>query len=204
MKKEVSCRIVQMIFEYAEKLNTPVETICAGVPYTLDYLRNKQERIEWDVYCRIMANLRPIWSDDEFEGLGFGITRSVPFRNAMSVAKLLFTGPEIYFWWTAKVSGPGRQMFTCLTPTIEQIGKNHIVLTLTLLPGYQYCRELFVTTKGSMTAGTAVIGLDPARVSTRETERGAVYDIICPEGGGALSWLRRAIMWPFAVHTAAR
>lgn len=196
--------MVQSILEYAAKQNLSPEKLCSEVPYTLEYLRNKRERIEWDVFCRIMANLRLNWSDDEFERMGFDIIRSVPFRSLLVVVRLLFTGPELYFWWTTGPDGPGRQLFSCLTPAIEQIGKNHIVLTLTLQPGYDFCREVFVTTKGSMAAGPELIGLGPARVSMREIERGAIYDILCPEGGGAISRLRRAIMRPFAARTAAR
>ena len=85
MKREVSCRIVQVIFEYAKEHSLPIETLLAGVPYTLDHLRNKHERIEWDVYGRMMSKLRPILSDDDFEQMGLGITKTVPFRNLMSV-----------------------------------------------------------------------------------------------------------------------
>ena len=204
LRKDVSCKIVQGILEYAETLNIAPETVCAGLPYPLDYLRNKHMYIEWDAYCKMVANLRLIWSDDEFFRMGFEITKTVPFRTIVSVARLLYTGPEIYFWWTRGANSPGRQMFGCVTTATEQIGKDHVLLTVALFPGYQYCHEFFVTTKGSMTAATVVMGLGPARVTMREIDRGAAYDIICPPGGGALSWLRRAAIWPSAVRTAAR
>ena len=204
MKKDVSCRIILGTLDYLEKCQIAPETLCAGVPYPVDYLRDRHNRIEWDVYCRMNANLRQIWSDEDFVRMGFEITKTVPFRSITIIANLLFKGPDIYLWWTSGASSPGRQLFSCITPAIERRGKNHILLTLTLPPGYQYCREFFVITKGTMAAGTAAMGLGPARVSMRETERGAIYDIICPEGGGALSWLRRAIMWPFAARAAAR
>ena len=204
MKKEVSCRTVQNILEYAAELNLSPEAVCKGVPYPIDYLQNKNERIEWDVYCRMIANLRPSLSDNEFERMGFKATQSVPFRALLVVARLLFTGPDLYFWWTTGANAPGRQLFNCLASKIVRTGGNHVILDLALLPGFQYCREFFVITKGSMAAGTVLIGLDPAQVEMRETERGAIYDITCPEGGGTISWLRRAIMWPFAARAAAR
>jgi signal transduction histidine kinase/DNA-binding response OmpR family regulator len=194
---------IQPLLEYLEIRNLPLETLLAGVPYTLDYLRNKHERIEWDMYCKIMANLRMNWSDDDFEQLGFGLTRTVPFRKIMIVAKFLFTPPEAYSWWISG-RGPARQFFDCVTPTIERVGENHLFITLTLPPGYHYCRELFLTTKGSLAAGTEVMGLGVSHVSMQETEHGAIYEIICPGGGGAIARIGKALMWPFAARAAAR
>ena len=204
MRKEVSCTPVHAVLEYAEKHGLPSKKLLAGVPYSIDYLRNKHERIEWNEYCTIMSNLRSIWSDEDIVRMGYGITSTIPFRNLVSVARLLFTGPEIYHYWVANARSPGKQFFDCITAAIEQFGRNHIVLSLTLPPDHRYCRELFLITKGSISAATVVMRLGPARVSMRETKEGAIYDIICPTGGGAFSWLRKALVWPFAARTVAR
>jgi signal transduction histidine kinase len=51
---------------------------------------------------------------------------------------------------------------------------------------------------------STLIGLEPAQVEMREIDRGAFYDVFYPEGGGSLSWLRRAVTWPFAARIVAR
>jgi signal transduction histidine kinase len=51
---------------------------------------------------------------------------------------------------------------------------------------------------------STLIGLEPAQVEMREIDRGAFYDIVYPEGGGSLSWLRKAVTWPFAARIVAR
>ena len=205
MKKEVSCRVVQVILRYAEKRNLRPETLFAGVPYTLDYLLNKHERVEWDVYRRISANLRPFLSNDEFEALGFEAATSGALLPGTSIiARLLFTSTEFYFWFNSSANGPCAQLFTCIDSTTVQLGRNHIVVTLTLRAGYPMSREFFIITKGGLANASSLLGLPPSRVAMREIDRGAVYDIYCPEGGGALSWLRRALTWPFVVRSAAR
>ena len=203
--KEVSCGVLLSYFEELRKRSISPETICKGIPYTLSHLRNKRERIEWDVFCTITSNVRPFLSDEEFTALGFHSSKRHLFFSASAViVRLLFTGPELYSWISDPAKGPGYQMFTCILATTMLVGKNHVRTTLTLKPGYRHCREFFLLTKGAFTACTTLIGLEPARVEMREIECGAEYDIYCPEGGGGLSWLRRGLMWPFAARTAAR
>ena len=205
MNKDVSCGVLLSYFEELRRRGLPPEIICKDVPYTLRYLRNKRERIEWDVFCTLTANLRSYLNDEELESMGFVSIRAHPFFSAAAViVRLLFTGPELYFWVNDPVRGPSHQMFTCMYATTELAGKNHVITTLTLNPGYVDCREFFLVTKGALRACTTLLGLPPARVEMRWIDRGAVYDIWCPEGGGALSWLRRALAWPWNARTVAR
>ena len=57
--KEVSCILLDPLFNALEKKNLSPEILCAGVPYDMAYLRDKNERIEWDVFCRITSCPRP-------------------------------------------------------------------------------------------------------------------------------------------------
>jgi signal transduction histidine kinase/DNA-binding response OmpR family regulator len=204
MSREVSCRIVQAVMEYAERQGIHSGALCRDMPYSQQHLRNKQERIDWAAYCTMMGNLRSRWTDDDFERLGVAVLRSVAFRNVMSVARLLFDGPDAYIWWTSGSSSPGKQTFTCIDAVAERVSHNRVLVTLTLHDGYPFFREFFLVTKGSFTAGSTLLGLDQAQVTMRETERGAVYDITCPEEGGAWSRFRRFVSWPFAARETAK
>lgn len=205
MKKEVSCRVIQAMHTFARKRSIAPEVLFAGIPYPLDYLLNNHERVEWEVYCRISANLRPLITDDDFETLGVEATSSAALLPATSViARLLFTGPEFYLWFNGTPDGPCAQLFGCIESSTVQLGPNHLMVTLRLASGYEMSREFFIITKGGLALTSALLGLSPSRVVMREINRGAVYDIYCPEGGGALSWVRKAVTWPFVARAAAR
>ncbi|HXX62665.1 MAG TPA: ATP-binding protein, partial [Bacteroidota bacterium] len=204
MNKEVSCVALQPIFDALRERNLPVEMLCRGVPYDLAYLNNKRERIEWEAYCIMMGNLRPDFSDEELERLGYEAVKT-PMFHATSVLVRQFTSvPEFYAWFATPPGGPGVQWFACIINTTKIVGRDRVIMTLELPPGYRYCREFFLITKGSLTAGPRVLGLGPSAVTMHPTQNGASYDIRCPKGGGSLAWIRKAIRWPLAVRRAAR
>jgi len=203
--KEVSCKALVALFQGLKKQHLPPETLCKNVPYPLNYLQNKNERIEWDVYCTMVSNVRPFLSDEEFIALGYDFVRSGFFRGTGAIARLLFT-PREAFHWACRTDPPsaGSQILSCFTNTIEDVGDDGLQVTMTLPDGYRYCREFFLLTQGGYAASSTLLGLGPAKVDFRKTEKGAVFDILFPKGGGTLSWLRRRATWLLAARTAAR
>ena len=204
MNREVSCKVIQALLQYMDERGVDPGIACHDIPYSYEHLRNKDERIEWDVFCRILRNLRPLWKDADFEAVGFDITRHSSFRSILAIGRLLFNGPEIYRWWGKSNNGLGIQMINCVRPEVVQPERNRLLITLTLTPEHDYCREFFLITKGCFSAGTTVIGLPPAHVLLRELDHGALYDISFPLAEGIFSRLRRAISWPTSVRSIAR
>ena len=193
------------LLNWGEKRNLPPDILVAGLNHPLSFLRNKHERVEWSDFCMVMANLRPHLSDDQFVELGRDIVLTEPqFTGASVIGRLLFTGAEFYSWFNRTTDGPGVQLFACITPSVKQVDKNRLVVTLRLFPSYEHRREFFLITRGSLEMASTYMGLQPATVEMREIDHGAIYDILCPEAGGALSWLRKAITWPFTARSAAR
>jgi signal transduction histidine kinase len=205
MKKEVSCRALDVIFNGLPKKHLPPEAVCTGISYDLKHLRDKNERIEWDVYCRILSNAGAIWSRAELVELGYSVPKTRLWRPPAIIAKFLFTTTELYTWFNApgKIGG-GRQLFSCVLPEIKRITENHLRLTLTIQQGYQDCPEFFLIAKGGLALAPTVIGLSPASVEMHERERGAVYAIRYTDTRSALSWVRRMVMWPFDARIATR
>ncbi len=112
MKKEVSCRALQVLFQIAEQKGLPRERLLAGVAYDEATLRDKHEHVEWETYCNITANLRPYLSDEDFEELGSEVIQTLSaLPGASPVAKLLFNCADLYKWMNSKGGGPGVQLF---------------------------------------------------------------------------------------------
>ena len=203
--KEVSCIVLDAIFRALEERHLPPEVVFSGIPYDLDYLRNKHERIDWADFCRVMSNASAICSFEDFERIGYGIVKTRLWRFAAPIAALLFTTTDFYTWHNSPgKSGGGRQLTTCVVPTQKIIAKNHIRLILEIEQGYQDCPEFFYVAKGGMSLPPVAFGSDPATVQMKRIERGAQYDIYYTERRGALVWLRKMVTWPFAARIVAR
>ncbi|MBI5508022.1 MAG: response regulator [Deltaproteobacteria bacterium] len=145
-----------------------------------------------------------MWSLGDFEAFGRSLAESPQFRFMAVVAGLLFTPREFYFWHNQPGKGPGNQMFTCVSPAIEDAGTNRVRVALRLQPGHEMFEEFFVTTKGSLAGFPRFLGLPHAQVEMSLHSDGATYDIVYPPGGGTLAWLRKAVTWPFTARSAAR
>jgi len=201
--KEVSCRVLDLHFRKLAEQGHPAELMALGTPYDVAHLRNKNERIEWDVHAQIMKNLATVWSDEDFVAVGRSFFETPMLRPFSLVGRLLFDPRGFYRWFTKPLSGGGNQLFTCIEPTARDLGPRRLEITLTTSEGYTPCREFFLVSKGTFTHLPRALGKPPAEVVMRETERGASYEIVLPEGGGLLTEFRRAVTRPFLANQVA-
>ena len=203
--KEVSCRTLGVLFRELRRRKISADRLAEGTGHGVEYLQNRNERIDWAVYARIMRNARTIWTTEaEFVALGASGLRSPLVRAFVVVGRLLFTARDFYLYVAAPDHGIGNQMYSCITPTLVEHPDKHLTVTMTMAPGYAPVEELFWFTKGGFTHMPTMLGLPPARVEMTVRDTGASYEIYYPAGGGALAWLRRLLLWPLTVRAAAR
>ena len=79
IKKEVSCKILPPLFYALGKKELNPSLILKDIPYSLAHLKNKHERIEWAVYCKIICNCRAYFTQSEFENIG-----AIKYRGILS------------------------------------------------------------------------------------------------------------------------
>ena len=202
--KEVACKAIGVFIRRAERDKISLDRLLAGVGYPLAHLKNKNERIEWESFAQFLDNADDIWGDAELGRIGTAFVESPFFRPFAVVARLLFSPLDFYRYANSPGRGVGHQLFACVTPLQREVGANHIVLDLTLPPGYRACRPYWVVSAGGLRAMPRILGLSPAKVTWEPIENGARFDIVYPSGGGALAFVRRFVSWPFTVRAAAR
>ena len=60
--KEVSCRAVDLVLQRLDQIKAPLDEVVRGLPYSVDQLRNKNERIEWSrLFVQLLCNARAFW-----------------------------------------------------------------------------------------------------------------------------------------------
>lgn len=147
-KKDVSCKALDPLFYYARHHHIDLKDLIAGVPYELSYLLKKRERIEWGVWCRIMANARNYFPLREFEEIGSRFIKSGHFLVGMLPAFFLFTSNKLTRILARLIYRSNNSMFGCITVRIEFIDVNKVRITVLINEGYEFCPEFFFISKG--------------------------------------------------------
>ncbi|MEO0461372.1 MAG: histidine kinase dimerization/phospho-acceptor domain-containing protein, partial [Myxococcota bacterium] len=200
--KEVSCRIYLVCEEAWLKRGQPVDALVDGVGYPVDYLRRKHERIEWSSYQRLLMNMRTKMQLEDFIDVGTGIFGSRGYAAIASIGRLLFSADDFYRYGHKNRQGSVNQLFNCVYFRTEEAGPNTLRISYDLAPGYSTDPAYFFVGLGAMIAAPSVLGLPRAEVQMEHSETSATYTVAYPSGGGALSWIRKAVTWPFALRTA--
>ena len=204
MGKEASCRCLVSILEEIENKNVPQDIWLKGIPYSIDHLRNKYERIEWTVFCRIIKNIRPFFSEDDFIEMGRSWISSGAIRATRLIPQFLFERGELLHLAQRYIEKSGSQFFTCIKYKTTSLGPNGIRQSLTVKTDYEYCREFFLITKGALEIFFVLFGRATTSIEMYWIERGAAYEIICESGAGILSKIRKFITEPFTAREMAR
>ncbi len=205
--KEVSCQALDFLFREVRRTGRSSEKLFAGIPYTEAHLRNRHERIEWDVFLNIMENAARLWSPEDFIAMGGAFLRSPWLRPAALVARLLFTAKDFYRWVYTfdNGRGEGHQMFHCVEPHFTDLDEQHVQIEIRIRPGYALPPEgYFLVSQGIIEEMPRVVGMGKATVVREMYDCGARFHVTLPPGKSVLGWARKVVMWPFLVHSAAR
>jgi signal transduction histidine kinase len=202
--KEVSCRALDIFIPPLRKKGIDLERVVAGTPVSVKRLLDRNERIDWSDFVKIMANLKPIFSEEELVEAGRSFFRSPMLRFGFVVGRLLFSPMEFYRWVFKPRDGVGNQMFNGVTPTCREISPTLLELDLTIPPEYEPCWDFFIVSKGNFVEMPRVLGYPEATVEMSRLENGCRYRIHVPVGTSFATRARRAVTLPFTMRLAAR
>jgi signal transduction histidine kinase/DNA-binding response OmpR family regulator len=204
-KKEFSCKPLSVIFDAGRRKNIDLTKILEGVPYDLSYLLNRHERIEWRVWCKIIANLRPYFTLADYEQMGKDYEHAKHYIEGYIVAFMFLSSDKI-----AKIAkGPLlkafqailKPMVSCFTLDWESIEKNKFRLSIYLHPGYEQCSEWFYMSKGLWEELGNRVGLKGLTIALSIVSNGGVY-VVSWEEGRILSKLKKWVRWMFNIRKA--
>ncbi len=200
-KKEVSCKALEPIFQYARLKNVELNLLLEGVAYEPSYLLNKHERIEWWVYCKIIANSRACFSSIDFENMGVNFIKRESYFEAVLLAFFFFTSNKFIKLLYKKLFQLGSSMFTCLKGDIESLGPNRIKAIVYLEEGYDFCPELFFITKGVWEQLGKEIGQKGIKVDLNVTPEKTVMNVTWNKEDFLIK-IKRSISWLFNLRKA--
>ncbi|HSH03594.1 MAG TPA: ATP-binding protein [Anaerolineae bacterium] len=202
--KDVSCRVVASWFEELEARDMPTRLLEEWTGYPLDHLQDVSNWIAWEGYHRLMTEAATFMSDKDFEERGAAYTNSRWARPFTLIARLLFSGTDLFFWLGGP-RGPNQFLFKCLKTEMVEVEPRVLTLSFGTKEGYgPPPRGLLFVNKGSLTTLPRIVGLPDAAVTLTINEDGsAFYRVEVPEGGGQLARIRRGLLRPFMARAAA-
>lgn len=204
-KKEVSCKPLFTILKVARRKNIDLTKILEGVPYEVSYLLNRHERIEWRVWCKIIANLRPYFTFSDYEQMGKDYEKERHYIEGYIFAFMFFSSGKIAKMAKGPLLKAGNAILkpyvSCINPDLESIDKNKFRLSIYLDPGYEQCSEWFYMSKGLWEELGNRVGLKGLKIALSIVSNGGVY-LVSWDEGRLFTRLRKWVHWLFNIRKA--
>jgi hypothetical protein len=200
-KKEVSCKALELFFHALETKNLNEAILLEGLPYEINYLKNKRERVEWWVYCKMVSNLKPYCSPLDFEEMGSSFVKRGSYFEGLLWAFFLFTSSKFSRFLVKSIFQIGASMFSCMKQQTEFPDTNKVRITAYVEEGYEFCPEFFFMCKGVWEELGSKIGQKKFKVILNIKEKKGVFDISWNKES-FLFKIKRGLRWIFNIRKA--
>lgn len=201
---EVSCKVFGLMFGPIAEKGLTLADVVQGSGVSAETLEDKKARIDWAEYVKIMANLRPHFTDEEYIELGRRYLRAPGLRFAFVIGRLAMSPMDFYRWFSKPKQGVGNQMFNCILPAHRELGGGEIELDLTLPEGYEVCWDWFLISRGNLEEMPALLGYPRAEITLSRIPSGGRYRILVPQGTAFFKRVARFLTRPFVRRDAAK
>ncbi len=201
--REVLRRPLEFFYRELERQGHPADLLEEGVGLTRKELCRRTGRIDWETFRRFLSNVGKVWDDDELVEAGKRMTCSPWQAHFASVVSLLFSTRGLYRYVLVSPRGIAKQCFSCMNNAIEEVEPNRMIVTATMEPGYERCRELDLMCKGSLMMMPRLVGQPESQVTMTELDDCVRYDVRYHATPSLRSRIRRALLWPFAARKVA-
>jgi PAS domain S-box-containing protein len=182
--REVSCETSAVYLAELERKGLPPETLTRGTGLLVSHFLDRDQRIYWDTFERLMANVAKVWSPGELVEMGRRFGSTGVARSFAPIGWLLLTPLGCYRLF-ARERPPGiRFYFRCFEASVWELDLGQLVFEVMAKPGYLPCPTYWHYLEGILTAMPRLVGLSDAAVTRKEVEAGVRFEIRIPPGGG--------------------
>ena len=196
----VPLRYFSGLFESQYESSLPRAILTEGIPYPLDWLKNPDNTIEWEVFCTLCANLQRMLNPAQLrnlarESLQWSTTRTLTF-----VARTLLTVREAYKWAYGADTGLVAKTYSALACSVKEISDTELLIEIRCKPGLEFPPALRYLVGGQIEAAPEFFGLPRAEVAIQTVENGVLYQVQHPDHVRITSKLRRWLRQYFGNH----
>ncbi len=194
----VPLRYFSGLFEAKYEILLPRATLTEGIPYPLNWLTNPDNSIEWEIFCKLCANLQRMLNPEQLrdlarESLQWSTTPMLAFA-----ARTFLTVREAYKWAYGADSGLVAKTYSALICSVDEISDTKLQIELRAKPGLEFPQALQHLVGGQIEAAPEFFGLPRAAVEIQTVENGVLYRVRHADHVRITSKIRRWLRQYFA------
>jgi signal transduction histidine kinase len=173
---DVTCKAVHTFLDVVAENGVDPAQLAALTPYSLHYLRDKNNRITWAEFVAIGRSMRQLCglSDSDLEEVGTRAFKRGPLRVVMSLGRVLGEPAKFYKWMQRGNS----MLFANMSSTVEERGENHVRIKIRLRDSDELSSEYLCVSKGAIASMPTLLGYPEAHVSLQTRGAQATFDVV--------------------------
>lgn len=200
-QKEVSNRGMQGVIDSLIEKRFDMNILLEGIPYDLKYLKSRHERIEWWVYCKIISNLRPYFTQTDFEMMNRRMVSRGKYFEGVLFGFFLFGSNKLARLFHNQIWKLGEFTFSNIKQRTEFLEKNKIRIYAILDEGYEFPVEFAYFTKGAWDEFASIVNRKGFKVEFTVTKQLITF-IVSWDKEGFFFRIARVIQWFFNIKKA--
>ena len=177
IRKEVSCKVFTPTFEVLKRKNIDLNLALKNIPYSLDHLLNRHERIEWSVMCTFISNIRPYLSISDFEEMGAVDIRDGFNQEYVASGLLMFSLNKFSKRDGENIVKSGEHNVTCIIGEIVSTKKNSMKVKYYIDEEHEYFPEFVYVQRGGLLELGKLFGYKDYNVETIWVHNGAIFEV---------------------------
>ena len=176
-KKEVSCKVFTPIFDVLKRKNIDLNLALKNIPYSLEHLLNRHERIEWSVMCTFVSNIRPYLSISDFEEMGAVDIREGFNQEYVASGLLMLSLNKFSKRDGENIVKSGEHNATCIIGEIVSTEKNSMKVKYYIDEEHEYFPEFVYVQRGGLFELGKLFGYKEFNVETIWVHKGAIFEV---------------------------
>lgn len=201
IRKEVSCKIFIPSFEVLKRKNIDLTLAIKDIPYNLDHLLNRHERIEWSVLCTYIKNIRPLLAISDFEEMGAIDIREGFNQEYVASGLLMFSLNKFSKRDGENIVKSGEHNVTCIKGEIVSAEANCMKLKYYIDDEHEYFPEFVYIQRGGLLELGRLFGYKEFNVNTIWVHKGAIFEVTW-KTNKAFFGFRKWFFWVFNFRKA--
>ncbi|MDB4972552.1 MAG: Blue-light-activated protein [Myxococcaceae bacterium] len=176
--REVSCRGLEVIERAAAENGLRFEDLVHGLPVTLETLRDRGERIDWEVFAEIFERFERATNPEASLRAGRAVVDLELAKPVAALVGLALNASHFYRFgplWLLPVIVRG------LRVRIDEVAPRELRIELTIPDNLVGCTALLRSFHGTFEMVPTSLHLPPARVKSELSSHRGVYHVTLPE-----------------------
>jgi len=189
----ISMRLSAWMFKMCDERNISPERLLEGLPFTEEWLNNRNRKVGWDFYRTFLVNIGNVFTEDEIVKISRDSFRRSELRILYIFARQVLTVRECYELGYGAVSGIVTKTFPFMRTIVRDTGEGTLRIEVTWPEKFDVPDVMYYFFHGHLEEVPKLLGHEEARVTMAKSKGKVCFEVTYPVKEGFLVPLRRSI-----------